>query len=443
MNNDDSQYKLSNFRKKNIEDDSQYHLSNFKKKTKEDEGSFIQRHLINPIKGAQGRNTLETAGNLADLLINKPIEATGLPSFARGAFQGGENIIRGVGNIPADIAEYSGHKINPIQVPGLGQIYPIPKTEFPRPENVNPYVEEGAEAAGSLLGLGGINKIYQGTKAGINALPYSKKIPEFARNILAGTATGATVSPDNRQLGAGLGAVASTASEAIPAALNKINELKPKAFEAIQKGYDVKLKNLNNMFRSVEQDVEKAGIKQIKLPESFFDELDEIAPQSKTFKRFVAKAKQGGYKELRKLNTELFKRGTKYSSSPFPSDVEKAEDMFHARDTLNDVISKALKHVGLDESVATLNKAKSGYKSLQDTYHANSTISKLVGTNRLVPRKSTILSENSEYMKNLKMHHPEIEKQLKYEKNLRNALKVAGGITALGSIKPILHYLND
>lgn len=441
MNDDDSQYLLSNFKKKKIDDDSQYLLSNFKKNKKEDSESFIQKHLLNPFKGAKGKNSLETAGNLADLLINKPIEATGFPSFSRGVFQSGENLIRGVSNIPADIAEYSGHKINPLSISGLGQVYPIPKTDFPRSENVNPYIAEGAEAAGSLLGLGAINKIYQGTKAGLGALPYAKKIPEFAKNIVAGTATGAAISPDNRKLGAGLGAAASTAAEAIPAIIKAVQELKPNAFKAIQEGYDTKLKNLSSMFKSVEKDAEKAGIKKIKLPQSFFNELEEVGPQSKTFKRLVEKAKQGGYKELRKLNTELFKRGTKYSSSPFPSDVERAEDIFHARDTLNDTITNALKSIGLDESVTTLNKAKGGYKALQDTYHSHPTISKLVGPNRLVPSKSTVLYENSERMKNLKMNHPEIDKQLNYEKKLKIALGFGAGTTGLGTAYSIINKL--
>src|SRR5271170_6360732 len=122
MSDDWSQYRAQ----PKTDDWSQYHSSNFQRKTKKEKENpieknnegYFKRNFINPIKATKGKNVLETAGNLADLLINKPIEMTGLPSIGRGFFQGGENIIRGIGNIPADIQELRGHPIDPVKVHG-------------------------------------------------------------------------------------------------------------------------------------------------------------------------------------------------------------------------------------------------------------------------------------------------------------------------------------
>lgn len=171
----------------------------------EQEGYFT-RHFLNPIKGAVGKNELDTLGNVAKLMFVNPIEATGLPSAAHGAFQSAENVIRGIGNVPADIAEYMGHKFSPTNIPGTKQqIYPIPKSEFPKPENVNPYVGETGEITGSILGLSPLAKVYQGVKGGINAIPYAKNLPNLTKGLLAAEATGFAGTPENRGLGASLG----------------------------------------------------------------------------------------------------------------------------------------------------------------------------------------------------------------------------------------------
>lgn len=141
----------------------------------------------------QGSPALEKAGNIAGH-FNNAVEGTGLPSLAKGFFGTGIDMGRGVANL----------------VPGVN----VPKQEY-KDLNVNPYVGEGAETIGSLgMGLP-VYRGYQGVKKGIEAIPYAKKIPELVRNLLAGGATGAVISPDHRGMGAALGAGA----ELVPAAL--------------------------------------------------------------------------------------------------------------------------------------------------------------------------------------------------------------------------------
>ncbi len=205
--------------------------SETKEENPSDFGSWFTKHFIDPIKATKGKNALETAGNLTNLLINKPVEMTGLPSAARGFFQGGENLIRGVGNIPADIAEASGHPISPTNFPGTKQqIYPIPKSEFPGPQDVNPYIQQGAEITGNLAGSLPIAKGYQAIKTGLEHLPKAKMIPEIIKNLIAGSTTGAALAPDNRTLGAGIGA----AAEVLPAGYNAAKNFMAKRNPGLQ-----------------------------------------------------------------------------------------------------------------------------------------------------------------------------------------------------------------
>lgn len=164
----------------------------------------------------QGSPALEKAGNIAGH-FNNAVEGTGLPSLAKGFFGTGIDMARGIGNIPADILEATGHKVNPIKAPWLGQVYPIPKQQY-KELNVNPYVGEWMETIGSLgMGLP-VYRGYQAAKKGIEALPFVKKIPELIRNVLAGSGVGAAISPDNRGLGAALGG----AAEIVPFAVGGV-----------------------------------------------------------------------------------------------------------------------------------------------------------------------------------------------------------------------------
>lgn len=158
----------------------------------------------------QGSPGLQKAADIAGN-INNTVEGTGLPSLAKGFFGTGAEMGRGIANL----------------IPGVN----IPEQQY-KELNVNPYLGQGAETAGSLgmfvPTVAGealpAYKAYQGVKKGIEALPYAKKVPELLRNVLAGSAVGSAVSPEHRGLGAALGGVAETIPSAISGAKNWIKE---------------------------------------------------------------------------------------------------------------------------------------------------------------------------------------------------------------------------
>jgi hypothetical protein len=423
MNDKWEKYLADNFDKNSGNKWDKYLAKTESEYSSEDELNNIRKqhpYLAKLAESLAGNKALKKAGDIAGH-FNNAIEGTGLPSAAKGFLGAGIEAGRGLANL----------------IPGID----IPKQQYPK-LNVNPYLEQAAETAGSF-GVGHpVYKGYQGAKSLLEAIPYSKNLPQALQSLLpsigAGAGVGAALSSDNRGLGAVLGGTVS----GIPSAIKAVQDFKPKAYEAIQRGFDTKLKNLSNMFEEVGKDVENSGIKKIKVPDQLYSEIEAQAPNSKAFRRFLEKSKSGRYEDLRKLNTELFNRGTKYASSPNPSDRELAEDMFNSRDILNDIISKALRHRGLEESANKLNKARGGYKSLMETYTAHPQIAKLVGKNRLVPKTSNPLKENSERLKQLKMHHPEIDRQLNYEKSLKNALQIGSGVAGLTGLGGIYKYLS-
>lgn len=419
MNDNDAVYKLSNFKKS---DDSQYHISNFKKKGNKSEEELKSIRMNHPFlsklaEKLQGNELLNQAGNLAGH-FNQAVEGTGLPSLARGFIGTGISAGRGLANL----------------IPGVN----IPEQNY-HELNVNPYLGQAAETVGSLgMGLP-ILKGYQGVKAGLEHIPYAKNIPNAIKSILAGAGTGAAISPEHRALGGVLGGTA----EAIPAAINTIKSMKPNAFEAIQKGYDAKLKHAAGMIENVGKKAEKEGITKINLRPNLINDIKEYGPKKKSFVALIDKLKSGDYQSLRKVQTELFKRAEKAKSSDFLSEQDVGDKLHDLRDEINQSIYEHFNKSGHTDLAEQLRKGMARYKNLIDTYHSTPQIAKLVGENRLVPSTSTILKQNSVKMNELKKHHPEIDKQLNYEKNLRKAAYAAGAAASLGGLKEAKHLLSD
>jgi len=142
----------------------------------------------------QGSPTLNKVGDVAGK-FNKIVEQTGLPSIAKGFYGTGIDMGRGIANL----------------IPGVN----IPKQQY-RQLHIDPQQEILAEFIGSLgMGLPAYRG-YQGAKAGLEALPHAKKVPELIRNMLAGGAVGSAISPEHRKLGGAIGG----AAEAVPFAIS-------------------------------------------------------------------------------------------------------------------------------------------------------------------------------------------------------------------------------
>ncbi len=299
--------------------------------------------LLNEIKSTKGRNALETAGNVAGV-FNRGVERTGLPHLARGMFVGGEDLIRGVGNL----------------IPGVN----IPSAGLGRTPIGNGQDNDWQKAMGlggealALLNPG--NEIFQSGRAALQGI---KKLPNYAKNLLSGSAAGAVLSPDNRTGGATVGAVASS--------LPEIGKLGKKAYKAIQRPYDLlrqserQLSDLNRAKQrsatSVRRAEQNIGRHLNEQNESLLSEEEKvksnlsnkypISPKSETRAELVDQHEQS----VKALNDEFNQRyggfskehGGKPIKNTVPLDefLQKTKDLKGLSSTMTEIIKNPSKKI--------------------------------------------------------------------------------------------------
>lgn len=376
-----------------------------------------QQHplLYKIAEALQGTPGLEAASNAAGK-FNRFVEGSGLPSAAKGAFGTAIDMGRGIANL----------------IPGVN----IPEAQYPE-LNVNPHWGKAAETAGSFVGSIPAYKGYQALKGGLNAA----RIPSAISSILAGGATGSAITPEHRLGGAALGAGTAAIPELakIPGAFKKTDP-----FKVIQEGYDTQENALARSFEKTGREIEKQGINKIPVRKDLLDEVKELGPHTKKFSSFVDKAKEGDFRALRRLQSELWQQSKRYSSSPLGSEKDVGEAISEVRDEINQSIANHLTESGHPDLAEAIRKATAGWRGLQETYHSNPTISKLVGANRKVPSTNKILHEQSVQMDRLRGLHPEIAKALKREKNmgrLSTTGKAVLGGTGIGGAAALISKL--
>ncbi len=351
--------------------------------------------------------------------FNRAVQGTGLPNASREFFQSGSNLIRGPLNL----------------IPGIN--IPDPKFNEMNIPEVNPELQRIGDIVGGIAGYAPALAAQKGIQ-GAQAL---QKIPAALRGIGAGSTVGAAISPEHRTQGAMIGGLAS-APEAIGQTLSKLRPTSPA--EAIQSRYDTLSNKLSDMFEHVASEAKSRGISKVPVSKNLLKEIKQSVPNAgKTFKSFVDKAKGGDYNSLRKLQSELWTRGTELQGSALVSERELGREMMGLRKELNDSISNHLKSSGHKDLASTLSTAKKGYENLMEVYHDHPTISALVGKSRKEPESLLkTLQEKSEEMKRVRYYHPEIEKSIKFDRIASKLKKAILGGKSIASLKGLDYIIN-
>ncbi len=345
---------------------------------------------------------IETAMNIPETLMNLPGEIYGAGKQAlTNPKRAARNIGAGLGELghgllstPGNIRDYLQRKDLVSQnAPSLRLPESVMPKDYDYPKNVG---IEGEEAGDVAL---------RGIPAGVALSPLSKLMPHITSEISKG-----------------------------------ISKIKPESpYKFIQKSYDVKEKGLSDIFSNVSKEANKANIK-INLPKNLISEIKKIGPKTDKFNNFVDKAKSGDYDALRKLQSELFTRGKTYTKSQLASENDFGAHLFEQRAKLNDSIIKSLENSGRHDLAEKLTEAKHGWKKLEDLYHSNPIISKLVGSERETPLTFNPLRKESTFIKNLKEEHPEIQNKLN---NIRRAKHIASLLSGLGGLKYLMGNKNS
>jgi hypothetical protein len=332
--------------------------------------------------------------------------------------------------VPDDIlskAAFGGGEIAPLFIPGLGL----------------------AGAAGKIGELGGITQNVA-------------KIPGVGKtlaSLLSGGTTGYALGEDSQggrgiatTIGAAAGPAVGVAGKmGIP---NMVKSLFDKATpkwlgNVIQGRHDALEKEASNLFSHVETQAGNRGINKIPVPNGLIDDAKRFMPKTDASKKLIEDARNGDYKAIRDLQSDLRSRAENYKSSDLIAEQHKGEEAFDLRDKINQRVADHFEKTGNKDLADTLKDAMGKYKNLKDLYFGHNAIAKMVTKGlRKVPKNiASVLSEDSDPMRAIIEAHPELESllnRLQSKKEAAKMLRLTAIPLATGAVGGIVggHYGN-
>lgn len=383
--------------------------------------AYIKEHhpiLTKLAKHFAGSPALEKAGNIAEK-FNIGVEGTGLPNFARGFFQTGSDTIRGAGNL----------------IPGVN----IPNPHFSETpiREVNPALQRTMDLLGNVFGYVPAAVAQEGIQ-GLKALG---KVPSAVRSIGTGAGIGAAISPEER----GMGAIGGAIGGAIPAAFETIQKLKTKnnPIQAIQNKHYNKVRSASDKFNFVANAAKDLGISRMPIKKELFSEIEKKMPDKKSIKLVLDKAKSGDYQDIRDLQSSMFEQAKKHQASDNVADQNLGDHLMELRDELNSDLKQHLINEDAPQLANTLQEAMNEWRKINELYGKNRAVAKLVGPDKHEQKNiMEVLQEKSEPMKLFRLHHPEIEQSIKYEKydkQMKKGLKYLSAIPAFSFLKYMMN----
>jgi hypothetical protein len=348
-----------------------------------------------------------------------------IPAAAGGLLQGASIPIRGVaGLIPTDFTQKLANS------PDLRDL-------FPKAEGTG---QKSLQMASEILGGGGlIGKLMGGIK-GAAALA---KVPKMLQGPLSLAGAGAIATPgdaQDRALGAGaglglgaagkvVGKVAKKASDTVPAFLRGLsNKSTPEALvESVQKPHDKLLSTADEQYGQVRSAIKKRGIK-IPVKEENLQQIADILPKTRASRQLIDKARSGDYEAVHKLQSHLYKKGTKGLASDDIALENQGEEILELRNKINEDLEGGLIKDGHIDVAHVLRQGKKTHKQIMDTYypqHLRKGIGKMVQSDlRLVPENpEKLFTQNSVPMKDFLTKHPEAAKHTQGIKEKEKAIK--------------------
>lgn len=350
-----------------------------------------------------------------------------IPAAAGGFLQGASLPIRGAASlIPTEIAQDLANSQD------LTNLFSPPTTEG----------QKGVQQASEFLGaLGPLGKLFGTLKGGAEVA----RIPKSLQNASALGGTGYIGTPgdvENKTIGAaealalgGAGKIASKAGSKL-ATLGKglFSESNPDLLiESIQKPHDVLERSANELYGQVNNAIKKRGIK-TPISEKLTEQLKEHFPKNtRSYQELIEKAKQGDYDAIHKIQSSLYKKGTKALASDDLAVENQGEDILDLRDKINDELNNKLIKEGHLDIAHVLGQGKKLYSELQKTYYDKllpKGIGKLVHPEtRLIPENpETLFKQQSVPMRRFLEKHPEVKKHVKGIKDKKEAIKTINNI---------------
>ncbi len=356
-----------------------------------------------------------------------------IPAIAGGALQGASIPIRGIaGLIPGETAEKFANS------PDLTELFP---------QDLTP-LQHAAQTGSELVGAGGaFGKLMQGT----GALAKAARVPKMLQGPAALTGAASLGTPGDagdRALATGgalalggAGKVAQKAAEKVPEFMSGLfNSSTPELLaESVQKPHDVLQSSANELYGQVRNAIKNRNIQTPINPE-IIEQVKEYFPKNaRSYKDLLERAQNGDYEAIHKIQSSLYKKGTKAISSDDLAMENQGEDILDLREKINEELNNHLIQGGHLDIAHVLSQGRKLYSELQNTYfpkNLKKAIGKMVHPDiRHVPENvEKIFTENSKPMREFLERHPEVAKHVqnlvkknKAQKRLNSLIMKGGG----------------
>lgn len=328
-----------------------------------------------------------------------------------------QNLLAGVATGGQNIATFA----------GAPPSYPVSEETFRiTPETRQPLLQGIGQYGPLLAATGG------GLLAGSGALP-------AVGRIAASGLYGASQEPESRISGAVTGGALQGVGEVgapIVRAVGKSIPLTAKSISNfIQKQHDTLENFSKGLFKNVETAAENRGVNNVQINSDLITQAKDFFPDTTAANKLIDKAKTGNYKDLRKLQSDLWKRGTKFKSSDLVQEQDKGEEALDLRDKINESIKSHFINQGHNDLANTLDNAMSNYRFLKENYYNKNLpiqLRKLVNPElREVPKNIIkVLSKDSKPINEFLNLHPPLKDSIKI---IGRAKKAVGATVALGT----------
>lgn len=212
--------------------------------------------------------------------------------------------------------------------------------------------------------------------------------------------------------------------------------------QSIQGVFDASKKEAEDIFDNVGREAKIRGVDQIPIDDDLVEKVSSVMPDTEKAQSLIDKMKDGDYSGMRKMQSELWQRGTRASSSDLQSERDAGEKIMDLRDRINNSIFDHFNNTGNEDLADNLQNGMGKYKDLMETYfdkEVPGAIKKLVNKARKIPdNMMKVLSENSDPMRRILGSNPFASQNVENLLNKQNAirlLKYLGlGTVGLGSI---------
>lgn len=298
---------------------------------------------------------------------------------------------------------------------------------------------------------------------GVNAISNLVKSHPFASSVAGNALLGGAYAPDDQVMGMALGGAAPVIGKGLSSAWNVSKPFAKEPSNLFTSNNDIKNmllkkhdeleKRASDAFDYVNNEVGNRGIDKMPLTtkymtpgktvsKEFIQGLQEYLPKSRQNQNMINEAMKGDYNALRKLQTDMYTRGKKNLTSNFEADRMKGSEILEKRQDINDAIHHYLNSTGHEDLGNVLKNANQDWRTLKNVYYndnmKNSLIKMFDKNIRRIPKNlSTILSEESVPMNQLREFHPDLEKKIAGNQANKQLRKIA---TKYGLGPAILGY---